>query len=133
MKKYLCVVLSILLTVILLGCYGPHDPIKPYPWYRAECWYCAEIDMNICFSYDDHEKRLGMDTTQLSIGNNVLNVGIAFNDDAIGFLVDEDMDGVYSRVLDGIWIYRDRNMVVQINNESIFDGKYTELVFVPSE
>ena len=133
MKKFLNLILAIIVVGIFCGCYGPHDPVKPYPWYRAEYWYCEEIDMTIRFSVDKKGNLTAPTNSQLISGDMVYDVGIGFQHDSVGFMCDLDGDGIAERILDGTWIDRGENMVIQIQEETIFSGKYTELIFVPSE
>lgn len=133
MKKFLNLISTIIVVGICCGCYGSRDPVKPYPWYRADCWYCEEIDMTIRFSVDKHGNIAGSTNSQLISGDMMIDVGIGFQHDSVGFLSDLDGDGMAERILDGTWIYRGENMVIQIQEDAIFSGEYTELIFVPSE
>lgn len=139
MKKRLCIIICLFLVVsfipllALIGNYDLNDSLKRYPWYRAERWYCEEIDMTILYKYNADGNYIGSEYSHLEVDGKTYKVGIGFQASAIGFYVDEDGDDVWEGILDGSWAYQQGNMVVQIREESIFDGQYTELVFVPCE
>lgn len=133
MKKYLYLTLVAIVASVLCCCYGSTDPVKPYPWHRAECWYCAEIDMTIRFTADAQGDRTGSASSQQTIEGEIYEIGIGFQNDAIAFFCDLDNDGVAERILDGTWIYRDGNLVVKVHEDTVFSEQYPELEFVPSE
>lgn len=133
MRKFSFWTIAMLLLGILSGCYGPNDLFKPYPWYRSACWYCEEIDMAIQFTLDEEGNRTGETYSQLLVNGELFEIGIGFQNDAVGFFADKDANGIWEPMLDGIWIYRNGNMVIQNFDKSIFNGKYEELTFVPCE
>jgi len=133
MKKFLSVVVFIIIAGVFCGCYNPYGSFKLYPWNRAECWYCAEIDMTICFSVDQEGNILGPTYSQLTVGDIVHDVGIGFQNNTIGFLCDLDGDGLSEGILDGTWTCQGEQMVITVHEETIWDGQYTELVFFAME
>lgn len=139
MKKRLCIILclclvfSFILFLALIGNYDLKDSLKRYPWYRAERWYCEEIDMTIQYTYNEDGNLTGIEYSYLVVDGKTYRVGIGFQSSAIGFHIDADGDDIWEKILDGSWAYRQGNMVIQISEESIFGGQYTELVFVPCE
>lgn len=132
MKKIAIIILITVFLSMIGGCYDPYLSFNRYPWYLSEEWYCAEIDMTIFFSFDEKGDLMPAEPCQLTIGDIVYDVNVGFQHNAIGFSVDENKDGIYEIVLDGTWMYRDGNLVVQIYEERIFSGQYSELIFVPS-
>lgn len=127
MKKSLCTILLSILAVTISACYSSGS----YPWHRAECWYCEEIGMTVDYKVDKNGKLMESTASQLVVDGETYEVEIGFQSDAVGFLADIDRDGVYEQILDGIWSYRQEKLMIQIYEETIFNGKYTELVFVP--
>lgn len=129
----LCLVIPFMLFLALIGNYDLNHSLNRYPWYRAERWYCEEIDMTIQFQYNEEGNYIGGEYSQLVVDGKTYEVGIGFQSSAIGFHIDEDGDDIWEGILDGTWGYQQENMVIRIGTESIFDGKYSELVFVPCE
>lgn len=131
MGKNLRLAFIVIIACMLCGCYGLNNSGKQYPWTRAECWYCKEIVMTIRFSVDESGDITEAPYSQLAIGGMICEVGIGFQGNGIGFLLDLDGDGIAERILDGTWSYRGENMVIQVNEESIFSEQYKELIFMP--
>ena len=129
MRKVQFLVTFIIITCILCGCYSPYDTFKQYPWYRAECWHCEEIDMTICFSVDEHGNLLHSPNSLLTIGDATYDVEIEFQHNSIGFFSDLDGDGIPESILSGTWVCRGEQMVITISEDSVLDGKYSELTF----
>lgn len=121
----------VILVVTLGGCYGPNDPIKPYPWHKAESWYCEQIQMTIQFVYNEEGNLVDTEIASLHVNGKEYDVDIGFHQDSIHFMLDEDGDEYWESILEGQWIYRNGNMIVRIFEDKIFGGQFSELVFVP--
>lgn len=133
MRKYLCYGLFAILIGMMCGCYFQYDPGTQYPGYRANSWYCAEIDMIIEYELDQNGDLTGRSFGTLPLDDQVLNISVGFQKSAIGFLYDEDGDGGSEQILKGTWTYKDGNMVITVIDDTIFGGQYPELVFTPQD
>ena len=87
--------------------------------------------MTICFSVDEQGNIMGPTNSNLVVGDMMCDVGIAFQHDAIGFFCDLDGDGVPERILNGTWTYKGQMLIIVIQEEVIWGGQFTELVFLP--
>ena len=129
MRKFLIIVSFIIIACMFCGCYSPYETFKQYPWYRAECWYCEEIDMTIRFSVDEDGMLIESPSNRLAIGGIMHDIDIVFQHKSIGFFCDLDGDGKTEEILGGTWACWGEQMVITISEESVWDGQYTELVF----
>lgn len=131
MKKTCHLLLFVILLFFLSSCYDAQASFKHYPWYRAATWHCEEIDMTIEFELDESGNRRGSTFGQFTINNTTYTVEIGFHTNAVGFLADQDNDGIYEIGLDGTWFYRQENLVIEVHEDNLFDNQFTNLVFVP--
>ena len=131
MKKSKVIYILFIIVFILSSCYDPRITFKSYPWYKADTWYCEEIDMTIKYEFDENRKRTGATFSELTIDGVTHSVAVVFHSGTILFLAYEDGERLKEKDLDGSWCYREGNLVVEVNSENILNGKYSELVFVP--
>jgi len=128
-KNHLRFMLFMVLVCALNGC--RFFLATPEPWLQAQNWYCEEINMTIQFDVDEKGNLTDKSIGRLIVNDEVFEVAIGTRKSVIGFLADENHDGFWDLVLDGSWKYDQGILVIQIAQESIFGGKYTELEFVP--
>ena len=107
---------------------------RSFPWHLAEEWYCAEIGMTLEFVMHEDGYLVDNPISVLTVGEELYEIDPAFyGTNLITFLVDENGDNIRESVLLGSWNYRFGSLVIRIRQESIFDGLYKELVFVPCD
>lgn len=130
MKRYYAVFLVLILLICCNGC-DTYSVIEQYPWYKSEQWYCEEIDFSICFAYSEGGCLIESPSSQLCWNEQIYNVNVVFQSNAIEFLIDKDGDNISEALLAGTWAYRNKNLVVNIVEDNVFAGAYAELLFVP--
>lgn len=131
MKKVRTAIILSVLVFFLSSCYDPGITFEKYPWYKAETWHCQEIDMTMHFELDENGSITAGTYSQLTVDGVTHSVAVAFHASTIAFMVFEDGEPTNEKGLDGSYFYRDGNLVVKVNSESILNGKYTELMFFP--
>ena len=131
MKRIKIVLFILLVVFIFSSCYDPGIAFKRYPWYKADTWYCEEIDMTIQFEFDEDGSIQGGTLAQLTVDNVIHTVSVAFRSNIIAFGIQKGDADSYKTCMDGTWYYRNGNLVVEVHSESILNGKYTELIFSP--
>lgn len=136
MKKRLLLVLLVL-VVFLTGC-DTYAMFDRYPWDKADQWYCEEIDLTITFAYKEDGSLLGCGTLPWDWnGQTYYNMGVGFGPGHFVFDTPDETrvstnGTVMAKVhLSGLWKYQGKNLILTITEDELFDGKYTELVFVP--
>ena len=128
--------LSIVMIFALL-CTGCDPYYGKYPWNKAQKWYCSEIDMTIEFALRKDGTLAATDyDAELEWNGCTYNIAIGFMASNIAFSIvtEENMNAPISEdatILEGTWFYRDGNMVITDFDEAFWEGKYSELVFVP--
>ena len=130
MKKIRLLAILLILCTALAAC-DTYGMWKRYPWYKADQWYCEEIDFEIVFPRGENDRLLPGPITPLEWDGKTYNVSIGFMAGTISFCIDEDGDGVVTGILEGRWKYEGKNMVVYDFEGSIFGDAFTELIFVP--
>ena len=126
MKRKLLLVLLVL-VIFLTGC-DTYAMFDQYPWDKADCWYCEEIDYTIKYSFSS-TGQLQPHTEYWIWDGQTYNVTAACQASTIDFLVTES--GMGRTLFSGTWKYEGKNIVVSIVTDNIFGGEITELVFVP--
>ena len=129
------VIFFTLVPFLFLGNYDLSHTFRRYPWYHADQWYCAEIDMTIEYVTDHNRNLVDRLPSILRVNGKTYDVEVCFyyGGGGLSFLIDENKDNIAESILEGDWKYRRGNLVIQIREESIFDGQYAELVFVPCD
>lgn len=139
MKRFVLVLcLAMILAWCCGGCsYDRYYAAKKYPWFKAEEWYCAEIDMTIRYVLDEDGELVDCPASQLEWNGQVYDVVVGLQSSWINFsiLTEESAKTKIlshdASILDGTWAYRDGNLVITDFDEPFWEGKYSELVFVP--
>lgn len=129
MMKRIFTFTVILILLFICGC-DAYTAAERYPWYRAENWYCQEIDMMISYSYDEEGRLTECPPSRVVWNDQTYDIIVGFNSDAVWFTARESNDSP-RRVLNGTWVYRDGNLVIQNFEEELFGGAIKELVFIP--
>ena len=138
-KAIICIgILIIFCTLapfLFMGNYDLCHTFRRYPWYRANQWYCADIDMTLEYITDTDRNLIERLPSILRVIGQLyqVEVGFYYGGAGVSFLTDENEDDIGESILEGEWKYRRGNLVIQILEESIFDGQYAELVFVPCD
>lgn len=123
----ICVLgIAILLSLSIWFMLGGADFTK-YPSDKASVWICNNPYVKIDYSKGVETSYLEWDEERIpiSIGmqSSVFDVFRSIPGQEV--LKEEDI------LFRGYWHYEGNNMVVKIYDDRIFDGAYTELVFVP--
>lgn len=133
-KRTLAILIVIMLIFSCIGCQlDTYAAWKRYPWYKSDNWYCAQIDMHLCYKGDQ--------------GNAPANTGFAWTWDgteyevvvgcqrsAIDFsrrVTSSDGSTGAVTLFAGRYVYEKGNLVVTIYEDNLFGGEFTELIFVP--
>lgn len=125
MKK-ICSLVIILLLILsfMCGCdpYSMHDL---YPNERSDKWCCEELNFIL---------NLNQDTSELKWNDHVYIIEFAMQASYFAIILAPE-DGVTENnvLLDGHWSYRDKKLILEINTDNLFDGKFKSLTFEPVE
>ena len=127
--------LSIVMIFALL-CTGCDPYYGKYPWNKAQKWYCSEIDMTIEYAMKRDGSLAEICDAELEWNGCTYTIAVEFMASNIEFsiITEENMNAPISEddtILKGTWFYRDGNMVITDFDEAFWEGKYSELVFVP--
>ena len=123
MKKVISAIVITMTIFSILGC-DPYAMADKYPSERANSWYCEELDFAL---------HVDQRTSELTWGGRVYSIKPAFH---AGYFViipesGQDVLGGNDVLFQGTWSYRSGNLVLQINEDNLFNGAYKELFFVP--
>ena len=127
MKKLKFLPLVLVLVIFLAGC-DTYAMFDRYPWDKADCWYCEEIDYTIKYSFSSNGQ-LQPHMERWNWDGQTYYVTAACQASTIDFIVTES--GIGRTLFSGTWKYEGDNMVVTLMKDNILGWKYTELVFVP--
>lgn len=118
-----CVLLFPALRVLFL--LGGAD-YTTYPEEKAKLWICENPHFEMSYSGIPSETYLEWEgeIIPVFIGLRSSNIDV-YRQSEDSVTRDEDI------LFRGQWRYDGKNMVVEIQDDRIFDGAYTELVFVP--
>ena len=129
-------IVFIVIFSVLLCCVGcdTYEVIKKYPRYVSDCWYCSEINFTFCYEYYEDGRMKSLSSYPLNHNGETLNVTIDFISDYWYLQLDnfDDLITMDEQLLNGSWRYNKGNLVLRIIEDNLFDGKYQELVFIPS-
>ena len=127
MKKLKFLPLLLVLVIFLAGC-DTYAMFDRYPWDKADCWYCEEIDYTIKYSFSS-DGQLQPHMERWTWDDQTYYVTAACQSSTIDFILNGS-DGGHT-LFSGTWKYEGDNMVVTLMKDNILGWKYTELVFVP--
>lgn len=135
-KRFVCIASSVFLLAVFLLVARHNNLIghRTFPWYLAEKWYCEEIDMTLAYTMHEDGYLIDSPNSMLTVGGKQYDVFAGFyGTNLVSFRISEDGNNIKESGLRGVWHYRFGKLVIRILEESIFDGQYTELVFVPCD
>jgi len=130
MKKNIAFILLFSYVVFMSGC-DTYRAIKNYPWYQSSTWYCEEIDMAFTFLTDTNGDLIESPPCQLSIHNQIYSITVNFHSNSVSFLSEADMNNTVSGLLEGVWRYDNKKLIISVLEDNLFGGEYEELVFIP--
>ena len=103
---------------------------REYPYERANRWICVEPEISLDFSNNRSTGCLKWSGEEF-----LISVGMranSFQAYQIDALQEEVLYLEQEKLLfAGEWRYEGRNLIVTINQDNIFDGVYTKLIFNP--
>lgn len=108
--------------------------VEKYPHFKANYWYCAEIDFSFHYEYND-DGRINPTTYPLELDGEILNVDIWFLNDYWYFYLDngDETTSFEELLLSGTWEYRRNELVLTIQKDNLFGEKYQEFIFISKE
>jgi len=129
----LILILFVGLVLFLTGVSDIYHITQRYPWYFANQWYCADIDMTLEFVTDSERNLQGYPKGEMQFNGMRYDVGIGFHRGSRGvsLLTDANKDGIGEYIIEGTWRYDRANFVICVEEDYLFGGLYEELVFVP--
>lgn len=132
MRKIIATSLIAVLLVMCVGCFDGYVMREKYPYYQSSYWYCEEIDFAFYYEYYENGRMKSL-TYPLEWEGETLSVIVDFVID--NWYIDLD-DGdnqttVDEQLLSGTWLYEQGNLILKINEDHLFGGRYRELVFIP--
>ena len=134
MKRLLCLVSIILILISCSGCDTIPFIRGGYPYEKSTHWYCEEIDFTLSYSKNAHDILVPDWNTLCWNGQELLvQIDFSFGNFTAIAEIDGDPSGISQEdiVLAGDWDYRGENMVVTLYEDTVFNGQFKELVFVP--
>ena len=78
MKKHSILVILASFLLMLPGCTGIYGTLRPYPYQKAEYWYCEEMDMTIYFETDERGDPQAAGSSVVSIDGVTCRINIGF-------------------------------------------------------
>ena len=132
MRKIIALLIIISVILACTGC-DTYEIFKKYPHYVSDSWYCAEIDFAFFYEYHEDGRMKGL-YYPINCNDKIYSVNIAFfiDDWDLVLYSEDDVITPDELLLSGTWKYRGDNLVLHIITDNLFDGKYQELVFIPS-
>lgn len=125
------IIASIMLLLLILSGCDRFELLRLYPWYKAEMWYCEEIGMYIEFSVD-----VDGDISEAPVGyieeedmRHPLLIGFRGND--LWFGSEPDEHNVSWPLLTGNWEYEKESLIITVQDDQLFGGRYSKLIFIP--
>lgn len=133
MKRIFVIFLICTVLFCSVGCDG-YTAAKKYPYYKADYWYCEELDFAFYYEYYE-DGRMKYITYPLQWEANSLNVSVYFIVGNWYMEVDngDDIPQLEDQILSGTWTYKRGNLILKITEDKIFGGQFQELVFIPME
>ena len=121
----------LIVAIILLNTLSGCTPFYiQFPCEVCDHWICD--DPNFYISYPTDSTRASPREETLILNGEVIEVDVCFS--PVEFIVfPEGETNHANRLLYGDWEYRNDNLVLIIEEDFIFDGAYSELVFIQGE
>ena len=126
-KKFNRILALCSITVIFLLC-GCDAKYGKYPYDRASYWYCSEPEFSIECS--TNEFGVLVDSAVLNWGNEEILVDVDFQT-SLFWVLPANSEKYDDRLLSGSWEYKKDNLVLFIDEDFLFEGQYSKLVFSP--
>ena len=123
------------LAIFLSSACDTYQKFHLYPEFKADAWYCEELDCEIRYHYNS-DGILIDEKYDLSWGETVYSAHIGFGPGHYSIACDWnennniDLDEI---LLEGGWEYQSGNIVMEITIDNLTNGKLKELIFVPIE
>lgn len=121
------IMIPLLAIIVILLCRSISDNRK-YPYLVEEQWVCTKPYATLSYIRDDSNALLSSEIIVLD--NQTIEV-------EIGFLMREycvylkDCSSYDDRLFSGTWKYEGENLVLTIDEDFLFDNRYSKLVFSP--
>ena len=117
--------LPVLVPIFLIG----GSDFTTYPAEKATVWVCEDPHFQISFTQIPSENYIEWE------GETIL-VEVGLHSSAINIwrkIPGEDILKQENILIQGYWKYVGDTMVLEVGTDNIFDGAYTELVFIPQK
>lgn len=124
------IIFAIMLLITLGGCDG-FGMLHRYPWYKFETWYCSEIRMRIEFVVDEKGDLSEAPVGYIEYEDYTQSCLLSFQGSTIWFCLEPDGQNVSEPLLVGSWKIQKDNLVITIDDDQLFEGRYSELLFAP--
>lgn len=126
MKRMVCV---LILLLLLSGC-DTYGMMNLYPNYKADVWYCEEIEATIDFTSEEYATN-----TVLHWNGEAYYCSPAWAGKQVVFLFDINGDGGIAlpeeALFEGRWKYKNQKLVIEIISSNLFGDAFSELTFIP--
>ena len=124
--------LLVLSIVLLCSACDGYDFIEKYPHYKADYWYCEQIDFGFYYEYHESGQMKPPSSYRLKKDGETLNVFIDFIVDSWYMDLDngDDLITLEEQLMEGHWEYRKGDLVLTVEKDNLFGMKYAELIFV---
>ena len=131
MRKIFVIFLVFVMVITCTGCYDGYSVARKYPYYKADYWYCEEIDFAFCYEHLE-DGRIIPGQNYLTKDGKTMTVFVIFVIDNWYIALDNgDVNvSIEDQLMSGTWRYRKGDLVFTVKEDNLFDGAYWELVFV---
>lgn len=123
--KRIYVLGSLVVIILLCGC---DAKFGNYPYDKASCWSCTEPEFTI--EYSTNESGVLIDAAVVNWNNEEISVDVDFQS-SLFWVLPANSDNYDDRLLSGSWQYQNDDLVLFIDEDFLFEGQYSELVFSP--
>ena len=127
-RQVLLVMILLSFAILCVGCSEPYNV--------ADAWLCPDPSFSLIYSKDDlwHYLQSSKKTVVMygMVNDELMQVDVLFSR-ATFCIYPEGSHSYSDRLLTGTWKYRNNTLVLSIEDDYLFDNKYSELVFTSSK
>ena len=121
-RQVLLVMILLSFAILCVGCSEPYNV--------ADAWLCPDPSFSLIYSKDDRGTLIQSEI--LVVNDELMQVDVLFSR-ATFCIYPEGSHSYSDRLLTGTWKYRNNTLVLSIEDDYLFDNKYSELVFTSSK
>ena len=125
--RLLCGIFLIAFALCVFSACDP--PWYSYPYQKGGVWTSDDPEFTVL--YAKLENGVTEQTATLVLDDNIIQVELYFRS-SLYDVYPKGVNEYDNRLFGGTWEYRKGNLVLYIEDDFIFDGRYSEIVLSPS-